>query len=798
MPIADVMTRPGVTDEVRAVNLNPPRLGHGLEKPLYPNTDSSGRVKYVLTVRDDDLGPIQAGGSFNVLVSGLYGSRFHQLEVVASRGRLQTPPGDPALRAGTCHGLSAVTNTDNRTKNTVSFTWVAPDERLPDGECVTIRAAVVDEKQFLYQNDGGLTVQLCASLKQINLTRPNTTKPYRATVSTTKSSLRNLPIPSSATRPKSVYSLQNKDEKSGEKKGIHSYEVQKSPESVATASTQLSDFLTREMFQSANGGHRTDKGTTQPRARRFRKEKLLNILVRNRRESPSTRTDLATTIEDDRSLKWRLISKACCRSGSRFGNKPHVTDCDEASRKFVSRNIAELTHLRAVCVDEFAFCCKEKQREGGYLIESSEDQPTEPLDGSTGQQSAMAVSYTPTGATSSTTAEKEISIQHACCLNGLRTAYDSGKSCFDEGESYANQTNADELESANAATACMVEFSRCCEVLREHVESVEGSSSRPPQADLATLQDLQLTQHCCRQGSVEGLSPEADCEHSAVDYARLPLRNSTDRQLQCSSKYTECCSARQADNENLVALIYPSIHHTKTLKAASPFSNNQTGDDVQSPGTDFDSIIERILLGPQVANVLQSTTTPLGTGEQGTSQTALSNFDGHDNDKIQPVTELHNPDQLAEGPTTVPLRTATEAHMSQSIIDRSSKPTGSPNPPAHRSQSQLSWYDIGTDTLVVLSKHRRTLRLCCLQGKAVDIDSDHPNSCHLDADSYTMGARLTDQVKQSCKDVFVHCCESMDPGHRGTSLTRSSVRNIRRLLSYSGEHVSRSRERSYR
>ncbi|XP_019633045.1 PREDICTED: uncharacterized protein LOC109476513 [Branchiostoma belcheri] len=630
--------------------------GHsGLEKPPSPVPDGSGRLKYVLTVRDHDSGPIQADGRYDVSVSGQYGSQFHRVVVVASCGRLRPLPGDTALRAGTCLELSTVANTDSRTKSTASFTWVAPGERLLDGECVTIRL-------------------------------------------------------------------------------------------------------------------------------------LLNILVRNRRESPSSRTDLTTTTEDDRSLKWRLISKGCCRSGSRFGAKPHDLNCDEASRKFVSSNIAELMHLRAVCVEEFAFCCKEKRRDMGYSVESSshagsEVEPTEPLYDSTGQQSETTISDSPTGDSSSTAAMKDITIQQACCLNGLRTAYDPDKSCLDEGESYINQTAADDLESTNEATGCKLEFSRCCEALREHV----GGSSPPPQeVDLASLEDLQLTQHCCRQGWVQGLSPETDCAQNAMEYARLPLGNSTDRQLQCSSKYTECCSTRQAQNLDLDALFYPSIHPKKTLKSAAAFPN-QTTDGVQSLSNDIESIIERILLQTHVTNVSQSTTTYLTLGEQETSQSetssaALRNFEIHD-DRIQSVTEIQNTGQLA-GPTTAPLRSVTEAQMSPSIQSA----------PTHRAQSKLSWDDIGMDTLVVLSKHRRTLRLCCLKGKAV-VETAHPKSCQLEADGYTQGARLTDQVRQSCKDVFVHCCESMDPGHRGP--TRSYGRNIRRLLGDSGEYVHGNREMYY-
>ncbi|XP_078582470.1 uncharacterized protein LOC144865527 [Branchiostoma floridae x Branchiostoma japonicum] len=764
----------------------------GLEKPAHPNQDRSGRVKYVLIVsgHGNDLGLIQAGGSYNVSLSGQYGSRFRQLVVVVSRGRLQPLPGVSGLRAGTCLGLSTVTNTDNRTKSTASFTWVTPDERLPDGECVTIRAAVVDEKQFLYQSDDPLTTQLCTpSLKQRNLAKQN------RTAATLQPSLRKKPNSSSATRPESVFSPRNQNHDSAEKKGIHVYQAKENIESsTVTVNSQLQDFPTIEMLQSMNGGYRTGKRKTQLQPRRFRKENLLNILVRHRRESPSSRTDLATTTEDDRSLKWRLISKACCRSGSRFGSKPYHTDCDEASRKFVSRNIAELTHLQPVCVEQFSLCCKAKQKEGGYLIDSNdagrEDQPT---DDSTDQRasSETAISDSPTGASSSTAVGKEISTQQACCLNGLRTAYDSDKSCIDEGKTYANQTDAGEQGSADAATACLAEFSRCCEDLRKHV----GGSSRPPRVDLTTLQDLQLMQHCCRQGSVEGLSPEANCEQNATEYARLPLRNSTDRQLQCSGKYTECCSARQAQNADLIALIYPSIHRNKTLKTSAPFANVTT-DDVQSQSADIASIIEIISLEPQVTNVLQSATTPLRMEEEDSSQSeqssaALTNFDG--NDLIRPVTEVDNPSQLAEGPTTAPLRPVTEGHMAQSIFERSREPTASPSPMAQRSQSPLSWYDIGTDTLVVLSKHRRTLRLCCLQGKAVDVDTDHPESCQLDAESYTSGTRLTDRVKQCCKDIFVHCCESMDPGHRGTTLTRASVSNIRRLLTYSGENTNRDR-----
>ncbi|KAI8518967.1 hypothetical protein Bbelb_022240 [Branchiostoma belcheri] len=769
----------------------PQKRGDCLEKPPGPVPDGSGRLKYVLTVRDHDSGPIQAGGRYDVdvSVSGQYGSQFHRVVVVASCGRLRPLPGDTALRAGTCLGLSTVSNTDNRTKNTVTFTWVAPDERLLDGECVTIRAAVVDEKKSLYQNDGALTVRLCNFLKQPNLPGPNTTKLPQTTVNALQSSLRKKPISSSVTRPIAAFSLRNQNSYSGEKKGMHVDQVQKNTESATMVKSQLLDFLIMDKFQSTDGGHRMGNWKIQPR---FRKKNLLNILVRNRRESPSSRTDLTTTTEDDRSLKWRLISKACCRSGSRFGAKPHDLNCDEASRKFVSSNIAELMHLRAVCVEEFAFCCKEKRRDMGFPVESSshagsEVEPTDSLNDSTGQQSEAAetvISDLPTGDSSSTAAVKDITIQQACCLNGLRTAYDPDKSCLDEGESYINQTAADDLESTNEATGCRLEFSRCCEALREHV----GENSRLPQeVDLASLEDLQLTQHCCRQGWVQGLSPETDCVQSAMEYARLPLGNSTDRQLQCSSKYTECCSGRQAQNLDLDAPIYPSIHPKKTLKSAAAFPN-QTTDGVTSLSTETDYIIERILLGPHVTNVSQSTTTYLMLGEQETSQSetssaALRNMEINYDDRIQPVTEIHNLGQLA-GPTTAPLRSVTEAHMSPSIQSA----------PTHRAQSKLSWDDIGTDTLVVLSKHRRTLRLCCLKGKAV-VETAHPKSCQLEADSYTQGDRLTNQVRQSCKDVFVHCCESMDPRHRGP--TRSYGRNIRRLMEDSGEYVHRNREMYY-
>ncbi|XP_078572244.1 uncharacterized protein LOC144859449 [Branchiostoma floridae x Branchiostoma japonicum] len=286
--------------------------------------------------------------------------------------------------------------------------------------------------------------------------------------------------------------------------------------------------------------------------------KITNVLDRKRRETAESSAN-DVTVRRSVSVRESLISKACCRAGRHFGGNPEISNCSEASDRFVSGNIAVLTDLREICVGHFVVCCKETKQNLQTAVPSLKSGPdTAPVQQEDNRseeetEDENPLPEPPTEQSVLTSTKSAVQLAYTCCLNGRRAAYNLAKRCHDERDVYLNQTARGALHTVEALAGCRMEFGRCCHGQRDTLKST-GEPRSPPRKDLATLRGLQLKQHCCRQGSIQGLAPETECAQSAREFAWRPLKRSPGRRAQCSSEYKHCCALRQEQSRRVDAI----------------------------------------------------------------------------------------------------------------------------------------------------------------------------------------------------------------------------------------------------
>ncbi|XP_035689827.1 uncharacterized protein LOC118425117 [Branchiostoma floridae] len=286
--------------------------------------------------------------------------------------------------------------------------------------------------------------------------------------------------------------------------------------------------------------------------------KITNVLDRKRRETAESSAN-DVTVRRSVSVRQSLISKACCRAGRHFGGNPEIANCSEASDRFVSGNIAVLTDLREICVGHFVVCCKETKQNLQTAVPSLKSGPkTAPVQQEDNRseeetEDENPLPEPPTEQSVLTSTKSAVQLAYTCCLNGRRAAYNLAKRCEDERDVYLNRTTRGALHTAEALVGCRMEFGRCCHGQRDTLKST-GEPRSPPRKDLATLRGLQLKQHCCRQGSIQGLAPETECAQSAREFAWRPLKRFPGRRAQCSSEYKHCCALRQEQSRRVDAI----------------------------------------------------------------------------------------------------------------------------------------------------------------------------------------------------------------------------------------------------
>ncbi|KAI8492232.1 hypothetical protein Bbelb_301290 [Branchiostoma belcheri] len=558
----------------------------------------------------------------------------------------------------------------------------------------------------------------------------------------------------------------------------------------------------------------------------------LNVLGRKRREATSSSAN-DVIVRRSASVRGSLISKACCRAGRHFGGNPEIADCSGASDRFVSGNIAVLTDLRRICVGHFVDCCKAKQNElrmhraGPEIVPEQRKEITDNHSEEENEDESP-LPEPPTEQSTRITTHSEVQLAYACCLNGRRTAYDLAKRCEEERDVYLNQTaRSSVVHTAEALAGCRMEFGRCCDGQRDALKAA-GDSRASARKSLANLRGLQLKQHCCRQGSIQGLAPETDCTQSAREFAWRPLKSSPGRRAQCSGEYKQCCALRQEQNRKVARIrnarkgwqqrAKPTVatltgitqttdkdtsskrpsHNEKNREEArirtprkdrqqmvtpSVTTSNQTRDIADSSERSSQSSVTEMEEGPHLeipnADHVASTATPYQHAEEivplsarrASSETKSS---GANREKAENLKTIGSPDKRVKSSSrSERSKKAAKAPKSSAKGRRRTRRRHRvvrtrPGPPAGLLNDGLRPTTASPpDIAAVLDSHRRVLRLCCMHGGRVDPNVFEPRSCSLEADSYARGTRLTGPVRTVCQEVYEHCCQTGNETHPG-------------------------------
>ncbi|CAH1237815.1 Hypp5446 [Branchiostoma lanceolatum] len=554
--------------------------------------------------------------------------------------------------------------------------------------------------------------------------------------------------------------------------------------------------------------------------------KMSNVLARKRREAVlSSANDV--TVRRSVSVRESLISRACCRAGRHFGGNPEIAECSEASGRFVSGNIAVLTDLREICVGHFVVCCNETQdvlKTTVPLHKPSQPVP-KTLEEITDNQSEEETEdedplpAPPTDQNTQTSAKSAVQLAYTCCLNGRSTAYNFAKRCEDERDAYLNKTARDALHTAEALAGCRMEFGRCCEAQRDALKST-GERRSPTRKNLATLRGLQLKQHCCRKGSIQGLAPETECTQSAREFAWRPLKRSPGRRAQCSGEYKHCCALRQEQNKKVVAIrtarkrwqqrdtVSPTVAtptQTRDIGSSSKRpSQRQSSVAVREKGTrqevskveNFASTATSYFLSNSTeesrrVNSRRASSEDSGSVEKssraGQEHPEKSTRIGSRDQADGPALPNNKRMKSSSNPTTVSdvqkgVRSPTRSERSRKAAKSPKSSTKGRRRTRRRnrvvrtragSPAQLQNYGArpsptaSPDVMDVLASNRRALRLCCMHGGRVDPNVFQPRACSREADSYVRGTGLTGPVRKVCKEVYEHCCQAGNETHPG-------------------------------